>query len=115
MRLLTIVFTITSLILFSCQNNSSKTTEPSTKNVAMTSELSKEETVKEISKLSELVSKALDVEADNSMKAKKILMMLKESKLKPEMKKKVVIKEMEKKGTSIEHQKEIVYILDTKL
>ncbi len=115
MRLLTIVFAIVSSILFSCQNNSSKTIEPASEKVAVTSELTKEETVKEISKLSEFVSKALDVEADNSMKAKKILMILKKSKLKPETKKKVVIKQMEKQGTSIEHQKEIVYILDTKL
>jgi len=104
-----LVLGLAGLLTFSsCQEN----TVTKVKETTQSEELSKDDFYKQVDNLSRMVEKALTVEVDNTVRAKRILGFIKKSKLDPKSAKKTVMKMMQKTNTPIEDQKEITYILN---
>ena len=107
-----LVLGLAGLLTFSsCQEN----TVTKVKETTQSQELSKDDFHKQINNLSRMVEKALTVEVDNTVRAKRILGFIKKSKLDPKTAKKTVMKMMQKAMTPIEDQKEITYILNKEI
>ncbi|MEZ7838517.1 MAG: hypothetical protein QMC03_02615 [Flavobacteriales bacterium] len=99
------------LAFTSCQEN----TTTKVKETTQTQELSKDDFHKNVKALSGMIEKALRVEVDNTVRAKRILGFIKKSKLDSKTAKKTVMKVMAKSKTPIEDQKEITFILNKKI
>tara|TARA_B110000977_G_C11015453_1_gene469272 strand:- start:1086 stop:1427 length:342 start_codon:yes stop_codon:yes gene_type:complete len=99
------------LAFASCQDNTSvKVKEPIT-----STKVSKENLQDRVSSLSKMIEKALTVEVDNTLRATKIVMFIKRSKLDKATAKKVATKIVTKSKLGLEEQKEIFYILNKEL
>ena len=99
------------LALTSCQEN----TTTKVKETTQSPDLSKEDFHKNVKYLSAMIEKALKVETDNTVRAKRILGFIKRSKLDPKSAKKTVRKVMSISKMSLEDQKEITYILNKEI
>ena len=99
------------LALTACQENKSTKVNETVK----TEELSKDDFHTSINDLTRMIDKALRVEMDNTVRAKKILGFIKKSKLDAKTAKKTVMKVMQKAKMSIEDQKEITFILNKEI
>ena len=107
-----LVLGLAGLLTFSsCQEN----TVTKVKETTQSQELSTDDFHKQVKDLSSMIEKALKVEVDNSIRAKRILGLIKRSKLDPKSAKKTVIKVMEKSKTPIRDQKEITFILNKEI
>lgn len=115
MRLSFVLGLAAALTISSCQENKTTVQEPVRNVQGAAKDLSKEEFLSEVEKLSVRVEKALAVEVDNTKKAKRILTFVKESRLSTAENKKAVMKVMGEMALPIEEQKEIMYILDSQL
>lgn len=108
MRLQIVLGLAGMLTLAACQENKST----KVKEIVKTEKLSKDDFHAKVNDLSRMIDKALQVEMDNTVRAKKILGFIKKSQLDPKTAKKTVMKMMEKAKLSIEDQKEITFILN---
>jgi hypothetical protein len=99
------------LAFTSCQDN----TTTKVKETIVTQELSKEDFHKNVNDLSRMVEKALAIEVDNTVRAKRILGFIKKSHLDSKTAKKTVVKVMRKSKMAIEDQKEITFILNKEI
>ena len=102
------------LAFTSCQENRENTTTK-VKETTQTQELSKDDFLKNVKVLTGMIEKALKVEVDNTVRAKRILGFIKKSKLDSKTAKKTVMKVMAKSKTPIEDQKEITFILNKEI
>ena len=107
-----LVLGLAGLLAFSsCQEN----TVTKVKETSQSKELSKDDFHKKVKDLSSMIEKALKVEVDNTVRAKRILGFIKRSKLDKKSAMKTVIKVMTKANTPIGDQKEITFILNKEL
>ena len=107
-----LVLGLAGLLAFSsCQEN----TVTKVKETTQSQEFSKDDFHKKVKDLSSMIEKALKVEVDNTVRAKRILGFIKRSKLDKKSAKKTVIKVMTKANTPIGDQKEITFILNKEL
>lgn len=109
MKLHVVLGLAAAISLASCQNND--TTTKDVKKVEQT-ELTKDKHQKEVKMLSKMMEKALTVEPSNERKAKRVFMLMKESPLGMDTKKKIFKKTIDKLGLEIKDQKEIEAILE---
>jgi predicted RNA-binding protein YlxR (DUF448 family) len=107
MKLPIILGIAAALSLVSCQNNDSKTDV----NKVEQTELAKKGNQKEVTMLGKMMEKALTVEPSNERKAKRVYILMKESPLDMDTKKKIFKKALDKSGLEIKDQKEIEAIL----
>ena len=113
MRLPLVLGLAAALSIASCQEN--KTTTKPVEIEKTSDELSKSEVLVDLRKFSKNVEKVLTLEADNTKRAKRISIFVKGSRLTNVQWKKAVRKVMDKMTLPIKDQKEIIYILDTKM
>jgi len=107
-----LVLGLAGLLAFSsCQEN----TVTKVKETTQSQELSTDDFHKQVKDLSSMIEKALKVEVDNTVRAKRILGFIKRSKLDQKSAKKTVMKVMTKANTPIGDQKEITFILNKEL
>ena len=99
------------LAFTSCQDNTTTKVQDTT----VTQELSKDDFHKNVKELSAMVAKAIKVEVDNTVRAKRILGFIKKSHLDSKTAKKTVMKVMRKSKMAIEDQKEITFILNKEI
>ena len=99
------------LAFASCQDN----TSVKVKETVTSSKGAKEDFQSQVSSLSKMIEKALIVEVDNTLRATKIVMLIKRSKLDKATAKKMAIKLVAQSKLNMEEQKEISYILNKEM
>ena len=112
---LPLVLGLVAVLTLSCQENKTAVQKPLKNIQGEVKDLSKEEHISEIKNLSIRVQKTLLVKVDNTKKAKRILSIIKESRLGTDDNKKLVMKVMDKLDLPIEDRKEIIHIMDIEL
>ena len=99
------------LAFTACQDKTATKVQETT----VSQELSKDDFHRNVKELTGMIEKALEVEVDNTVRAKRILGFIKKSRLDSKTAKKTVMKVMAKSKTPIEDQKEITFILNKEI